>query len=147
MKHKFVEFIPDKVEEDIIYISIPFDTITHKCCCGCGNEVVTPLSPTDWTLSYDGESVSLSPSIGNWNFECKSHYWIKNNKVKWATEWSKDEIKKSRKFDKKLKEQYYNCKKQIDNIDDHSEKKQCNQSVENASILSVLKDFVYRIFH
>jgi len=61
-----------------------FGTVVHKCCCGCGNEVVTPLSQTDWQLSFDGESISLYPSIGNRNFKCKSHYWIKNNNVIWC---------------------------------------------------------------
>jgi hypothetical protein len=92
LKHEFVEFIPDKLEDGIVYVSIPYATVTHKCCCGCGTEVVTPLSPRDWKLIFDGETVSLDPSIGNWSFACKSHYWIRRNKVKWATRWSQDEI-------------------------------------------------------
>jgi len=43
-----------------------------------------PLGPTDWKLTFDGESVSLYPSVGNWNFPCQSHYWIQENKVRWA---------------------------------------------------------------
>lgn len=46
-KHKFVEYIPDTIEENIIYISISYSTAIHLCACGCGKEVVTPLSPTD----------------------------------------------------------------------------------------------------
>ena len=38
-----------------------------RCCCGCGEEVVTPFSPAQWQMSFDGEAVSLHPSIGNWN--------------------------------------------------------------------------------
>jgi len=26
-------------------------------------------------------SVSLFPSVGNWKYACKSHYWIRENKV------------------------------------------------------------------
>ena len=81
MNHKFVEFIPDNLEEGVIYVSLQYTTAIHKCVCGCGNEVVTPLSPNDWQLTFNGESISLSPSIGNWNFKCQSHYWIVNNKV------------------------------------------------------------------
>lgn len=92
MNHKFVEFIPNNLDKDTIYISINYSTVVHKCCCGCGKEVVTPLSPTDWELTFDGDSISLFPSIGNWNFECKSHYWIKNNKIEWARTWSEKEI-------------------------------------------------------
>jgi hypothetical protein len=36
--------------------------------------------------------VSLDPSIGNWSFPCRSHYWIRNNKVRWAENWSQARI-------------------------------------------------------
>jgi len=88
LQHKFVEFIPDVLEDGILYISIEYCTAIHKCVCGCGNEVVTPLSPNDWELTFNGKSVSLYPSIGNWNFDCKSHYWIKNSIVKHIRKWS-----------------------------------------------------------
>jgi hypothetical protein len=97
IQYKFVEFIPEIIEEGILYISLEYCTAIHKCVCGCGNEVVTPLSPTDWELSFNGKSVSLYPSIGNWNFECKSHYWITKNKVRFARKWDDWEIEKGRK--------------------------------------------------
>lgn len=84
IKYKFVQYIPDQIEERTLYISIEFGTAVHKCVCGCGNEVVTPLSPSDWELIYNGETVSLYPSIGNWGFKCESHYWITKGKVKFA---------------------------------------------------------------
>jgi len=84
IKYKFVEKIPDSLLSGVVYISVEYGTAVHKCCCGCGNEVVTPLSPKDWRLTFDGESISLHPSIGNWNFVCKSHYWIINNRVEWV---------------------------------------------------------------
>jgi hypothetical protein len=82
--HEFVEFIPDDLKEGTIYVSMTYATVAHKCCCGCGNLVITPLSPTDWKLIFDGKSISLDPSIGNWNFACQSHYWIRRNRVIWA---------------------------------------------------------------
>ncbi|MDH5367343.1 MAG: DUF6527 family protein [Cyclobacteriaceae bacterium] len=99
LKHRFVENVPDQLEEGVLYISIPFETVIHKCCCGCGNEVVTPLSPAAWSLIFDGETVSLKPSIGNWNFACKSHYWIKKNRVQWAGGISNKQIEKVQKRD------------------------------------------------
>jgi hypothetical protein len=51
LRHEFVEFIPDELKEGTIYVSIRFATAAHLCCCGCGNKVVTPLRPTDWTLA------------------------------------------------------------------------------------------------
>lgn len=110
--HKFVEFIPEQLEEGILYISLTYCTAIHKCCCGCGNEVVTRFSPTDWKLIFDGKTISLEPSIGNWNFKCKSHYWIKKNKVVNVTTWSKWEINFGRKSDYREKKKYFKKKKQ-----------------------------------
>jgi hypothetical protein len=84
LQHKFVEFIPDELEEGVLYISLPYCTAIHKCACGCGKEVVTPFSPKDWRITFDGKTVSLYPSIGNWNYECKSHYMIINNEIRFA---------------------------------------------------------------
>jgi hypothetical protein len=108
LKHKFVDYIPENLDDLTIYVSIEFATVVHKCCCGCGNEVVTPLSPTDWKLIFDGQSISLNPSIGNWNFPCQSHYWIKNNRVRWAPRWSQKENDSGRAYDLMAKERYFN---------------------------------------
>lgn len=108
LQHKFVEFIPDIIEDGVLYVSIKYCTAIHKCVCGCGNEVVTPISPTDWKLTFDGKTISLSPSIGNWNFSCQSHYWIKRNEIVYAEKWDKEEIQVGRINDKKRKAKYYN---------------------------------------
>jgi len=107
VKHEFVEYIPAEVAEGTIYISVAYATAVHKCCCGCQAEVVTPLSPTDWSLTFDGESVSLHPSIGNWSFPCQSHYWIKRNAVLWAARWSREQIKAGRSRDEANKRRHY----------------------------------------
>ena len=99
LKHKFVEFIPNELEANTIYVSIPYATAIHNCCCGCGNRVVTPLSPADWKLIFDGRSISLEPSIGNWNFPCRSHYWVRNNRVIWSDELTDEEVAVARKKD------------------------------------------------
>ena len=104
LTHEFVEFIPDNLKDGTVYVSVKFATVVHKCCCGCGNEVVTPLSPTDWKLTFDGVSISLDPSIGNWSFDCKSHYWIRGNRVRWAARWSPKEIDAARSRDRFAKE-------------------------------------------
>src|SRR5262249_33450061 len=107
LQHEFVDYIPDDLKEGTIYISVMFATVAHKCCCGCGHEVITPLSPTDWQLIFDGESISLYPSIGNWSFACRSHYWIQRNRVKWAGQWSQKEINAGRAYDMLAKEGYF----------------------------------------
>lgn len=107
LQYKFVEFIPEKVEEGVLYISIEYCTAIHKCVCGCGNEVVTPLSPTDWKLTFDGKSITLYPSIGNWNFKCQSHYWIKNNRIEFADRWTEKDICFGRETDSLIKRKYF----------------------------------------
>jgi len=107
IRHEFVDLIPDDLVEGTIYISVPYATVVHECCCGCGNEVVTPLSPTDWKLIYDGETVSLSPSIGSWSLPCRSHYWIRRNRVMWAPTWSVAQIAATRAADQAAKEAYF----------------------------------------
>jgi|ERR1017187_2342494 hypothetical protein len=110
LSHRFVKSVPETLEDGVIYVSVEYATAIHKCCCGCGNQVVTPFSPTDWQLTFDGKTISLSPSIGNWNYQCRSHYWITNNVVKWAPEWSKMEIEAGRKKDELNKKAYYKKK-------------------------------------
>lgn len=111
LSHKFIKNVPEILEDGVIYISMDFATAIHKCCCGCGNEVVTPFSPTDWQLAFDGQTISLYPSIGNWNFECQSHYWITNNQIDWAPKWNKRQIESNKKQDEIKKDNYYNGKK------------------------------------
>ncbi len=93
LQHKFVEFIPEQLEDGVLYISLTYCTAIHKCACGCSNEVVTPFSPNDWKMTFDGKTISLSPSIGNWNFDCRSHYWIRNSEIILARKWDDEEIK------------------------------------------------------
>ncbi|MGA7225580.1 MAG: DUF6527 family protein [Candidatus Acidiferrales bacterium] len=60
LKHEFVEFIPEDLEQGTIYISIRFVTASHLCLCGCGNKVLTPIRPTGWKLIFDGKTVSFA---------------------------------------------------------------------------------------
>jgi hypothetical protein len=109
LRHEFVELIPEgnELKEGILYISIPYATTIHRCCCGCSREVVAPLTPTDWRLIFDGESVTLDPSIGNWNFPCQSHYWIRNGRAEWSYRMSQYEIKSGRERDRIAKGKHY----------------------------------------
>lgn len=111
LTHEFVEHLPDQLKDGVIYISISYATAAHKCCCGCGNEIITPLSPTDWKLIFDGKTISLEPSIGNWSLACQSHYWIRNNRVRWAPKWSDKQIDRGRSRDRRAKEAYFGSNK------------------------------------
>lgn len=80
-----------------LYVCCRYRAVTHLCACGCGVEINTPLHPTGWTLRYDGVSVSLSPSVGNWSEKCQSHYWITNNRIRWCPTWPWDKILQTRR--------------------------------------------------
>jgi hypothetical protein len=96
---EFVEFVPPELEEGKFYVSIEYATSVHLCACGCGNKVVTPISPAEWQLIWDGDTVSLFPSIGNWEFPCRSHYWVRRNEIRWAREWTPRKIEEGRQND------------------------------------------------
>ncbi len=100
---EFIELAPPELQDGVLYVSMRYSTAIHRCCCGCGQKVVTPLSPTDWELLFDGDSLSLTPSIGNWSFKCQSHYWIKKNRVQWAPRWTRQQIEAGRAKDRAAK--------------------------------------------
>ena len=114
IRPEFVEFIPEVVQDGILYISIAYATATHNCPCGCGERVVTPIKPTDWTLNWNGEAVSLNPSIGNWSVPCQSHYWIVENRIVWARKWTAAKIAAGRDMDRQAKARYYGKSQQAD---------------------------------
>jgi hypothetical protein len=97
---EFIELAPSKLKEGVLYVSMVHSCAIHQCCCGCGEKVVTPLSRGEWQLSYDGETVSLYPSIGNSRFPCGSHYWIRSGKVVWAPKLSAAEAETARLLDR-----------------------------------------------
>jgi len=107
LAYEFVEFIPDELKERTLYISVTYCTAVHRCCCGCGREVVTPLSPTGWQLTFDGKTISLYPSIGSWSLPCQSHYFITNNKVVWAQKWTRKQIARGRAQEARARDRYY----------------------------------------
>jgi hypothetical protein len=104
---QFVEFMPKILDDGVLYISTTYATACHRCFCGCGMKVVTPLSPTDWQLTFDGDTVSLHPSIGNWSYPCRSHYILEGNRVMWAEPMSSEEIQSIRDTDTWDKKHYY----------------------------------------
>ncbi len=57
--------------------------------------------------SYDGETVTLAPSVGNWSFACKSHYVIRRNEVFWLPRMSREKIDAGRERDRCDKEAYF----------------------------------------
>ena len=93
----FVEQFPDDFESGILYVSMQYAICGHLCACGCGERVITPLSPTQWKLVYNGEAITLYPSIGNYAFACQSHYFLTNGKIVWVCERDGEDGKRKKK--------------------------------------------------
>ena len=78
----FTKAIPAVPDPKTLYVSLEYRTAVHLCACGCGSKVVTPLGPNDWVLTFDG-TVSLRPSVGNGQQGCRSHYYIRHDRIEW----------------------------------------------------------------
>ena len=107
LRPEFVEFIPEQLEDGVLSISHRYGTAIHLCCCGCGSEVVTPLNPTGWTLQIANGGITLRPSIGNWSLPCRSHYLIRQGRVVWARDMSRQEIEDGRLPDQRLRDLHF----------------------------------------
>lgn len=99
IRHAFVRAIPEMLEQDTLYISIDYLTTSHLCACGCGSEVVLPLHPTKWQLTFNGATVSMAPSIGSRTLPCRSHYWIDKGRIHWANKMSDGDFDRALKRD------------------------------------------------
>lgn len=106
IRPEFISLAPDVLVPGVAYVSMEYATVLHLCCCGCGSQVVTPLSPARWHLWFDGEAITLNPSVGNWSFPCQSHYWIEQNAVVWDRPFSQVEIARVRGRDQRAMERH-----------------------------------------
>lgn len=141
LQPEFVDSIPKVLDEGKLYISRKYSTAVHKCCCGCGQKVVTPLRPTDWQLRVRGDSVSLWPSIGNWSFPCRSHYWIVNNRVEWSYDMKQEEIDKLRRRDARAKDRFIRTGK-VDPSAEHTGQESSPEE-QGVSIWKAIKQWLF----
>jgi hypothetical protein len=103
LRPEFVETMPDLLHDGVIYISEKYRVALHNCCCGCGEEVSTPMGPTEFSVAVADGAVSVRPSIGNHDFPCRSHYVIEHGAILWAGEMSRAAIEKGRAHDRYIK--------------------------------------------
>lgn len=96
----FIDTAPEPLDEGVLYISTKYANVLHLCCCGCGTEVITPLSPARWHITFDGETVSLWPSVGSWSQPCQSHYIIRNNRIVECAPWNEGRIAEGQRGDR-----------------------------------------------
>ena len=110
IKLQYVESMPKEIVPDTLYVSERFQVAVHQCACGCGEKVVTPLGPTEWSFTEEKGKPSLNPSIGNWQFPCRSHYWVTDGEIQWSYQWTDEEIIHGRKKEQERREAYLNQK-------------------------------------
>lgn len=134
LKHRFVENIPTSLDSGVLYIAPDYATMMHLCCCGCGNEVVTPLSRKDWKFTFDGESISIHPSVGSWSLPCKSHYFLKEGAIRWASQWTDAQIESGRQRDLVFKRGFAGSQESSST----SEQKAVNENVPKQGIFRKL---------
>jgi len=99
LRPRLVTAIPKHPETGVLYVSVEYATTLHLCACGCGHEIVLGISPNDWKVCWDGQTISVSPSVGNWSLPCQSHYFIRRNGIQWARPWSDEKIARGRAVD------------------------------------------------
>ena len=99
--------MPKKLEEGILYVSVEYSTCAHLCACGCKEKVRTPLGETNWSVYESDNGPTLFPSIGNWQFPCKSHYWIRDGRIIWAEQWTEEQISSAMENEEYKREKYF----------------------------------------
>ncbi|MGE0626728.1 MAG: DUF6527 family protein [Hyphomicrobiaceae bacterium] len=104
---KHVIHLPRQLEPGILYVSQEYAVAGHLCACGCGNKVITPLGPAEWSFSEKAGLASLRPSIGNWQLACRSHYVISSGRICWAPAWSDIQVKAGREIEQARREAHY----------------------------------------
>ena len=102
-----VKYIPKELSQGILYVSIEYAVASHLCACGCGQKVVTPLGPAEWTFTERNGRPTMDPSIGNWQLPCRSHYLITNGRIDWADRWSDERIAAGRHAEQRRRQAHY----------------------------------------
>ena len=78
-----VESFPRPLEVGVLYFSERFSGAAHACACGCGMEVITPISPVQW---------------------------ITDGAVQWSADMTDDQIRAGRAYNSALREHYFKAK-------------------------------------
>ena len=104
-----VHYMPKTLKPNVLYISEEFGAVAHLCACGCGAKIRTPLGPTEWTLEETESGPTLTPSVGNWQQACQSHYLICRGEVRWCKKWTPDQIARGRHNEEERRRKYYDA--------------------------------------
>lgn len=107
-----VHYMPKVLEPGVLYASEEYGAAAHLCVCGCGVKIRTPLGASEWRLEESNEGPSLSPSVGNWQQPCRSHYWIWQGEVEWHGDWTEEQIVAGRRREHQRREAYFSKREQ-----------------------------------
>ena len=69
------------------------------------DDAQTSQNRPHWSFELKGGL--FYPSIGNWQFPCKSHYWISGGEIRWAEEWTPEQIEAGREAEDQRRRRYY----------------------------------------
>ncbi|MGO4535180.1 DUF6527 family protein [Leifsonia sp. 2MCAF36] len=116
IRAEFVEGIPSKRLEGVLYVSLRYSTAVHSCMCGCGNKVVTPIGRFRWRLSGGENDISLFPSISNNAFPCGSHYFIRNGRAEWAHKLTERQVSANIARDRRERDRYFRSRTLVSRI-------------------------------
>ncbi len=106
-----VQYIPKNPEPGILYVAEEFGAAVHLCACGCGLKVSTPLGPVGWTLEESADGPTLSPSIGNWQQPCRTHYWIREGRILWAGGWTPAMVAAGQRAEEQRRRVYFESRR------------------------------------
>ncbi len=106
-----VHFMPKALESGVLYVSEEFEVAGHLCACGCGNKVMTPLGPEEWSFEETSGRPTLRPSIGSWQLPCQAHYWIIAGQVRWSDKWTPEQIELGRQDEEQRLRAYFDARK------------------------------------
>ena len=102
-----VEYMPKELVPAVLYASQKYRTAAHLCACGCGEKVRTQLGPLGWNITTGRGGPTLSPSVGNWQKPCRSHYFIRNGYVLWQADWTDEQVLEGRSEENARRDAYF----------------------------------------
>lgn len=123
-----VHYMPKELEPGILYVSEEFDVAGHLCACGCGNKVMTPLGPTEWSFTDAPTGPSLRPSIGNWQLPCRSHYVLDGGRIKWSGAWSAEQVERGRRAEEERRREYYEFREEERRLAEEERRREQHES-------------------
>lgn len=104
---RLVDEMPATLEPGILFVSKRFKVAGHLCACGCGNKVVVRLGDPGYTFTERSSRPTLRPSIGSWQLDCRSHYFITDGQIDWREGWSDWEVQAGREAENDRLEEHY----------------------------------------